>query len=295
LYCGIDLHARTMDVCIWSQGGEIVLHRNMPARPEALLKALAPSRDDVGIAVECLLTWYWLANLWAQEGLPFVLGHALSMKASHGGQANNDTIDSQKIAVLLRGGLLPQASGSPAQRRAPRDLLRRRLPLRRKRAALLAHIQKTTSQYPLPAMGKQLADKGNRDGVAERFCDPAVQKSVAVDLALIDHDEQRLRDVALTMVQTATQHTAPALSRRQAVPGIGKMLRLVLLDELHDIPRFPRVPDCVSYCRLGTCAKAAAGKRSGTSGQKIGHASLTWAFAEAAVLCLRHNPQGQKF
>ena len=37
-YCGIDLHARTMYVCILSQDGEIVLHRNMPASPDALLK-----------------------------------------------------------------------------------------------------------------------------------------------------------------------------------------------------------------------------------------------------------------
>ena len=42
------------------------------------------------------------------------------------------------------------------------------------------------------------------------------------------------------------------------------------------------------------CAKESAGKRSGTSGQKIGNASRTWAFSEAAVLFLRHNPAGQK-
>ena len=45
-YCGIDLHARTMYVCILSQDGEVVLHRNMAARPDALLKAIAPYRDD---------------------------------------------------------------------------------------------------------------------------------------------------------------------------------------------------------------------------------------------------------
>jgi hypothetical protein len=31
------------------------------------------------------------------------------MKAIHGGTAKNDQIDAQKIAVLLRGGMLPQA------------------------------------------------------------------------------------------------------------------------------------------------------------------------------------------
>src|SRR6266705_6827908 len=140
-YCGIDLHARTMYVCILSQDGEVMLHRNMKASPDALLKAIAPYRDDIVIAVECIFTWYWLADLCAQEGLPFVLGHALYMKAIHGGKAKNDKIDSQKIAVLLRGGMLPQAYVYPAAMRATRDLLRRRLPLVRTRAARLTHIQ----------------------------------------------------------------------------------------------------------------------------------------------------------
>jgi hypothetical protein len=54
-----------------------------------------------------LFTWYWLADLCAQEQMPFGLGHALSMKAIHGGKATHDTIDAQTIAMLLRGGMLP--------------------------------------------------------------------------------------------------------------------------------------------------------------------------------------------
>ena len=158
------------------------LHRNMKTSPDALLKAIAPSRDDMVIAVECIFTWYWLADLCARKGMPFVLGHALYMKAIHGGKAKNDKIDAQKIAVLLRGGLLPQAYVSPAAMRATRDLLRRRTPLMRKRAELLAHIHSTNSQYNLPEIGKKIAYKANRDGVAERFPDPAVPKSIAVDL-----------------------------------------------------------------------------------------------------------------
>ena len=51
----------------------------------------------------------------------------------------------------------------------------------------------------------------------------------------------------------------------------------------------------VSYCRLVKCAKASAGTRDGTSGKKIGHADLTWAFSEAAVRFWRHNPAGRKY
>ena len=294
-YCGIDLHARTMYACILDQHGEIRLHRNMPASPETFLKAIAPYRDDIVVAVECIFTWYWLAELCAREGIPFVLGHALYMKAIHGGQAKNDKIDSQKIAVLLRGGMLPQAYVYPAEMRATRDLLRRRMHLMRKRAELLAHVQNTNSQYNLPEIGKKIAYKANRTGVAERFPDPAVQKSIAVDLAMIDSYDRLLTDLELYIVQTAKQHDANTLYRLQTVPGIGKMLSLVLLYENHNIHRFPRVQDFVSYCRLVKCAKESAGKRYGTAGKKIGNAYLKWTFSEAAVLFLRNNAQGPQF
>jgi transposase len=294
LYCGIDLHARTMYLCILNQAGELLVHRNMPAAPEPLLKTIAPDREDVVVGVEGLFTWYWLADLCAQEGIPFVLGHVLYMKAIHGGKAQHDTIDSQKIAALLRGGMLPQAYVSPAAMRATRDLLRRRMHLTRKRAELLAHVQNTNSQDNLPASGKKIAYKANRDGVAERFADPAVHKSIDVDLALLGYYDELLRDVELTLLKTAKHHDANTLYLLQTVPGIGKILSLVLLYEIHDINRFPTVQEFVSYGRLVTCAKESAGKRLGTAGTKLGHAHLTWAFSEAAVLFLRDHPPAQK-
>jgi transposase len=294
-YCGIDLHARSMYVCILSQDGDILVHRNMKAASEPFLKAIAPYRDGLVVAVECIFTWYWLADLCAQEGIPFVLGHALYMKAIHGGKAKNDKIDSHKIAALLRGGMLPQAYVYPAEMRATRDLLRRRIHLMRKRAELWAHVQNTNSQYNLPEIGKKLAYQANRHGVAKRFADPAVQKSIEVDLALITYYDQLLTDLELSIVQSAKQHDANTFYRLRSIPGVGKILALVMLYEIHDIHRFPAVQDFVSYCRLVKCAKESAGKRYGTSGTKIGKAYLKWAFSEAAVLFLRNNEVGQKY
>jgi len=148
-YCGIDLHARTMYLCILNQAGAIVLHRNMKADPDSFLKAIAPFRDQIVVAVECIFTWYWLADVCARKGIAFVLGHALYMRAIHGGKAKNDKIDAQKIAVLLRGGMIPQAYVYPQDMRSTRDLLRRRMHLMHQRSQLLAHIQNTNCQYNL--------------------------------------------------------------------------------------------------------------------------------------------------
>ena len=294
-YCGIDVHARSMYVCIVSQDGEILVHRNMKAAPEPFLKTVAPYRDGLVVAVECIFTWYWLADLCADQGIPFVLGHALYMKAIHGGKAKNDKIDSQKIAALLRGGMLPKAYVYPAEMRATRDRLRRRTHLMHKRAELLSPVHNTNSQYHLPEIGKKIAYKANREGGAERFDDAAVQKNIEVDLALITYDDELLRDLELYLVKTAKQHDAHTLYVLQTVPGIGKMLSLVWLYDIHRLDRFPSVQECASSCRLVKGSKESGGKRVGTSGNQIGNAHLTWAFGEAAALCLRNHEAGQKY
>jgi transposase len=183
----------------------------------------------VVVGVECIFTWYWLADLCQKEGIAFVLGQALYMKAIHGGKAQNDKIDAPKIAVLLRGGMFPQAYVYPAEMRATRDLLRRRCHLMRKRAELLAHIQTTNSQSNLPEIGRKLAYKGNREGVEEHFPDPSVRKTIELEVALIDHYDQLLGEVELSSTRTAKGHDAPSFARLQSVPGIGQILALVLL------------------------------------------------------------------
>jgi hypothetical protein len=55
------------------------------------------------------------------------------MKTIHAGKAKTDQIDAHKIAVLLRGGMLPQAYVYPKGIRETRDLLRRRTFLVRRR------------------------------------------------------------------------------------------------------------------------------------------------------------------
>ena len=166
--------------------------------------------------------------------------------------------------------------------------------LRRTRAERLAPLHHTNSPYNLPEIGQKLADKANRAGVAEGFPALAVQQSLEVDLALIDTDDHLLTNLELSLVQTAKAPEAQTLSRLRSSPGVGTILALVRLDEIHELHRCPRVQEFVSYGRLVKCAKESAGKRDGTSGKKMGNASLKWAFAEAAVLFLRHNPVGQK-
>src|SRR5262249_20854720 len=149
-------------VCILDADGAIVFRDNVAASPKAVRDAIAPFRQGLVVACECLFAWYWLADLCQEEKIPFVLGHALYMKAIHGGKARNHPIDAEKIARLLRGGNLPVAYVYPKAMRATRDLLRRRTFLVRRRAELLAHLVNTNSQYNRPPLTRKLAYAANR-------------------------------------------------------------------------------------------------------------------------------------
>ena len=75
-YCGIDLHARSMYVCILDSEGEVVFYKDIKTRPDALMIAIAPFLDDLVIAVECMFSRYWVSDFCEDNNITFVFGHA---------------------------------------------------------------------------------------------------------------------------------------------------------------------------------------------------------------------------
>ena len=203
-YCGVDLHARTMYLCILDHRGQVVLHKEVPCEPAAFLEAIGPFRDGLVVACECLFCWYWLADLCHDENIAFVLGHALYMRAIYGAKTKDDKIDSEKIARLLRGGNLPYGYVYPKGLRETRDRLRRRMYLVRKRAELITHVVNTNTQYNLPPFGKKLAYARNRKelNILKRFSDASVRKNSELDLELLDKIDELSNDVELYLTRT---------------------------------------------------------------------------------------------
>jgi transposase len=296
-YCGVDLHARTISVCVLDAAGAIVREATIHATPAAVLDALAPFRDGLVVGCECMFAWYWLADLCAAEKIPFVLGHALYLKAIHGGKSKNDKIDAHKLATLLRGGAFPQAYVYPKGMRETRDLLRRRTFLVRQRSHFLAHLVNTNSQYNHPPLAQKLCYARNRKEIdlPSRFEDSSVRKNVETDLALVDALDEQVRALELYLTRSAKVDDPQAYARLRSVPGVGPVLALVLLYEIHDIKRFAEVGQFLSYARLVRCSHESAGKKVGGGNKRIGNAHLKWAFGEAACLLLRESDAAKKW
>jgi hypothetical protein len=148
--------------------------------------------------------------------------------------------------------------------------------------------------YTRPESGKKIAYKAKREGGAERFDDPAVQQTLAIDREWIPYYEQMRSALARFLLNTAKQHDAQTLSWLQTVPGLGNILRLVLRDDMPQLDRVPRGQDGASYGRRIPGATASGGTRLGTAGNTMGTAHRQWAFAEAATLFRRGNAPGPK-
>jgi transposase len=219
------------------------------------------------------------------------------MKAIHGGKAKNDKIDSEKIAMLLRGGMLPQAYVYPREMRATRDLMRRRLFFVQRRAELLAHIKMTFQQYNCAIPSGDLTHEKNRTALVLPFADPTAVRMVQSDLDMVAHLTKLVNklEIYIDSLRFEKEDIGMKLALLRSVPGIGRVLSATILYEIEDIDRFPSVQDFISYCRLIKPKKTSAGKVTGSGGSKIGNHHLRWAFAEAVMIHLRDDARGKLY
>jgi transposase len=283
-YAGVDLHARAAFLVILDHGGRTVFAKNLPAQPEPFLRAVAPFRDGLLVACECMHCWYWLADTCRDEKINFVLGHAWAMKAVHGCKSKCDRKDAEAIARLLKGGNFPPAYAYPKERRGLRDLLRARLRLVRQRAELYGHVHTARRQANLPPVSNDVKYKSKRGGCTADITDPFVRRRVETHLTLLEPLDTAIRRLEKEIADAADDSFPTELAVLQSTPGIGKVLSLTILLEIDTIGRFDTRQQFCSYARLCGAVQTSDNKRTGAGNRKAGNAWLKWAFSEAAVL-----------
>jgi transposase len=283
-YAGVDLHARSLFLCVLGRDGQECLARNLTAAPGPFLKAVGPFRDGLVVGCECMHCWYWLADACREAGIAFALGHAWAMKAVHGSKTKCDRHDAQAIARLLRGGNFPLAYAYPKERRGLRDLLRARLRLVRQRAELYGHVHTARRQANLPPVSSDVKYKSKRAAITADVADPFVRRRVEAHLGLLEPLDTTIRRLEAEIEDAAGAHYAAELAALQSAPGVGLVLSLTILLEIDTVGRFESRQQFCSYARLCGAVQESAGKRAGVGNRRAGNAWLKWAFSEAAVL-----------
>lgn len=289
--CGIDLHKNNLHMCVQDETGKALVHRRLPNSEQEFLRVLEPYREDVVVSVESTFNWYWLGDVCMAAKIPFILGHAQYMKAIHQGKTKNDRVDSAKIAKLTAAKMFPQSYVYPKEMRKIRDLLRRRMYFVRERAALKGHVNIVGAQYNVDLSAEAGSKVLRGKALIECFNDLDIQESVDCDYKTAGFLDSIVRRIEKYVLKRVKQDNEAGFNLLCTIPGIGHVLGLTILYEMHNLERFPRCQNFMSYARLVSCVPTSNDKKVGKPHRKIGNPYLKWAFSEAAMHMSRVNPE----
>lgn len=295
LYCGIDLHANNHVVGLVDEKGRRILNKKLINDPELILNLLEPYREElVGIVIESTYNWYWLVDTLMLNGYRVHLANPSAIQQYNGLKYLNDNHDAFWLANLLRLGILKEGYIYPREERPLRDLLRKRWHLVKLRTSLVISLKNILTRnfgirlsasqiknYPLDSITSGLPQMNNLALV------------IRTNKASIDFLTMQIKEVESAVFKQAKVKSV--YSRLLGLPGVGKILALMIQLETGSVDRFARVGNYVSYCRKVESRWLSNEKTKGRGNSKNGNKYLAWAFSEAVEQARRYDPSSRKF
>lgn len=155
-------------------------------------------------------------------------------------------------------------------------------------------MQNTFTQYNIRVTSGWGRDRLHEDDPTAPFTDESVKFMLRSDISVIDRLDETIVKLESHLIRHAKVDDPIRFHLLRTIPGVGPVLALVMLYEIHDVDRFAGMGQFVSYARLVACSHESDGKKLGT-GRKIGNAHLKWAFGEAAGLMIRETDEAKAF
>jgi len=285
VHVGVDLHKRVSQIAVLTEEGELQQHRltNDPRQLEQFFGKL-PTRTP--IAIEATGTWWWLVDLLERLGHQPILSHPKATKAIAAARLKNDKVDAHRLALLLRGDLLPTVWIPPATLREARELVRHRINLVWLRSAVRNRLLSMLARRNLqPTRVKSWLTQGGQREL--RTLPLALSPATIRDdyLALLPLLDAQIRRLDGDLVQRWGDD--PRVQRLTTIPGIGPFIAIVLVLELGDIARFPSAKHVASYVGLTPRVRASADRVRSGHITREGNRLLRWVLVLAATQASR--------
>lgn len=287
-YIGIDLHKKTISVCVIDQQGERLQERNLSCNQPARIQSFFEQWLPYQAVVEATSSYEWLWQLLEPSANRLVLGHPAKMRVIAESVCKSDRLDARVLAEFLAWGRIPQAYRPTPREQQHRSLVRQRHYLSGRCTAVRNKIRWVLARYNqdrpnlFSAAGlKHLAAVRLRE--ADRFV-------VEQLLAEWQHHHAQLRAVEKHLQEFAGQ--APAVEQEAravlaSIPGVGRVTVDIMLSELGDIRRFRNARQVAAYAGLAPGQRASAGRVRDLGITKRGSPLLRWALVQAAWRLVR--------
>jgi len=294
LYVGIDLHSNNSYVAILDVDQKIVYQKRLTNDQELILQELEPYQTDiVGIVVESTYNTYWLLDALQEAGYTVHLAHPAAGCQYAGLKHTDDNSDACWLAKQLLLNILETGYIYPKEQRGFREVLRQRMKLVQQRTQTLLRIQSQITRYTGNRLSshevKELTLEKARTYLADEYACEAIGSQLKV------LDAQGTAIIHLEKIASANLKKEVCFRLLKTIPGIGKILAMVIYAETGTMSRFKDARHYSSYCRCVESKRVSNGKKKGTNNRKNGNAYLGWAFMEAATFAIRYDPKIKKY
>lgn len=276
-YSGIDLHKQTSYIVTYDAEANVVQEANLKNDRRVIRAYFASLPGTHKTVVEATPNWYWLADLFGELGIEMQLAHSTYLKAITYAKVKTDQIDAHTLAQLLRLDMIPKAHQVSDELRWPRDLLRTRLVLVKRRTAA-----KNTIKWLLARFNAKNDQELPRPYHLQLQC---YLDQIDLFNEQIKRLEKALRNVLAPI---------PDVWRLAQIPGIGPINAYTLYLEIDGIERFPTEKQFFSYCRLVPGAKNSANTHRHRS-NKAGNRYLKLAFSHCTTRAIQHYKEIKAF
>jgi transposase len=288
VYVGIDLHKKTIAVCVVDQQRRVIGRKTLLCGEPAKIVTFFRGLGEFQAVVEATASYEWLWRLLEPLADRLVLAHPKKLRVIAESRRKSDKIDAQVLAEFLARDELPESYRPTPRQRQHRVLVRHRCYIRRRAAATKVKIRRILADYN--ADRPDLFRAEGLEYLARVKIAPADRFVIDQLLDEWEHQVKQLRAVEQRLKEFANDASAAEAEARAAlrsIPGVGVVTVDVVLSEVADIRRFRSEKDVIAYAGLAPGFRESAGKRQALAISKEGSRLLRWALIEAAWRLVR--------
>ena len=249
-YLGIDLHLKRTYMVLMDDKGEVIDKGRISNQEISEYLQEKVPRETYAV-LEATRNWPFMYDLLNEHVQQVDLVHAKGVRAIANAAVKTDQIDASVLAHLARMNYIPKAYAASKEMRDLRQLLRHREWMVNQRSKAKNRIHAVLAAYNLVSPVTDLFGVAGREylhEVMETELRPAASKVIEDHLAMIDHLTERIHALEKSIFLNEKQDHIVKLLK--SMPGVGRLIALILLAEVGDISRFHSPKSLCSWAGL---------------------------------------------
>jgi transposase len=294
LYVGIDLHKKSIMLCVVNQAREVLLRKRLLCADSAGIRSFFEALGPFQAVVEATASYEWLWKMLEPLADKLVLAHPKKLRIIAESTRKSDKLDAQVLAEFLALDMIPPAYRPTPRQRQHRALVRQREFLRRSITSAKNKMRRLLSDY-----NADRADLFSSEGQAYLQRVPVSAADRFILKQLYEHWQylEKQLDAADKVLRAFAKEAAPREAEARAVlrsiPAVGPVTVDVVVSELGDVRRFRCAKQVTAYAGLAPGRRESAGKSRELGISKEGSPRLRWALVEAAWRIVRRSRRWQ--